>query len=175
MSILRTSGPSLYEQRLIRFAEKYLLALRTLLISHALSPSDPTTHEQTIRLGHTFRAQTEPPDRKIQEVIAAEFDPILPASTDLSERNDEFLKDHHDSASHVRACLRVRQFLDLDSGEQNQQDVIRTLALEGIDLEDAVEGLELLKEWKAKDQYQDDYLAAARQRWPEASAFQKRG
>ena len=70
----------------------------------------------------------------------------------------------------------MRQFLDPDSGEQNQQDVIRTLALEGIGLEDAVEGLELLREWKAKDQYQDDYLAAARKRWPEATAFlQKRG
>ena len=69
----------------------------------------------------------------------------------------------------------MRQFLDPGSSEKNQQDVIRTLALEGIGLEDAVKGLELLKEWKAKDQYQNDYLAAARERWPEATAFQKKG
>lgn len=154
---------------------KYLLALHTLLASHALSPTDPTTHEQAIRLGQTFHTQTEPPDRKIQEVIAAEFDPILPASADLSKHNDEFLQRHHDSAGHVQACLKVRQFLDPSSSDKNQQDVIRTLALEGSSLEDAMAGLELLKEWKAKDQYRDDYLTAARERWPEASAFMKKG
>ena len=71
----------------------------------------------------------------------------------------------------MHACLKVRQFLDPSSSEKNQQDVIRTLALEGSSLEDAARGLELLKEWKAKDQYRDDYLAAAHERWPEASAF----
>lgn len=75
----------------------------------------------------------------------------------------------------MQACLRVRQLLDPSTSEKNQQDVIRTLALEGSSLEDAVRGLELLKEWKAKDQYQDDYLAAAHERWPEASAFKKKG
>lgn len=108
-------------------------------------------------------------------MIAAEFDPILPALTDLSKRNDEFLQNHHDSAPHVQACLKVKQFLDPSNSEKNQQDVIRTLAFEGSSLEDAVRGSELLKEWKAKDQYQADYLAAAHERWPEASAFKKKG
>lgn len=72
----------------------------------------------------------------------------------------------------------MRRFLDpsdssssSSSGEKNQQDVIRTLALERCSLEDAVKGLELLKEWNATDRYLDDYLAAAHDRWPEASAF----
>ena len=69
----------------------------------------------------------------------------------------------------------MKQFLDPSSSEKNQQDVIRTLALEESSLEDAVRGLELLKEWKAKDQYRDDYLAAAHERWPEASAFKRKG
>ena len=178
--IRRSKCPTLQDQyckldrRTNPFTEKYLLALRALLASHALSPSDPTTHEQAIRLGHTFRTQTEAPDRKIQEVLAAEFDPVLPASTDLSKHNDEFLQKHHESAPHVQACLRAKQLLDPSSSEKNQQDVIRTLALEGTSLADAVRGSELLKEWKAKDQYRDDYLAAAHDRWPEASAFQKK-
>lgn len=75
----------------------------------------------------------------------------------------------------MQACLRVRQLLDPSGSEKNQQDITRTLALEGSSLEDAVRGLELLKEWNAKDQYQDDYLAAAHERWPEASAFKKNG
>ena len=126
-------------------------------------------------MGHTFRTQTEPPDRKIQEVIAAEFDSIISATADLSKHNDEFLAKNHESAPHVQACLKVRQFLDPGSSEKNQQDVIRTLALEGSSLDDAVRGLELLKEWKAKDQYRNDFLAAARERWPEASVFKKKG
>lgn len=75
----------------------------------------------------------------------------------------------------MQACLKVRQLLDPSSSDKNQQDVIRTLALEGSSLEDAVRGLELLKEWKAKDQYREDYLAAAHERWPEATAFKKKG
>ena len=155
--------------------EKYILALRNLLASHALLPSDPTTHEQAIRLGHTFRTRTEPPDRKIQEVIAAEFDPILPASADLSKYNEEFLQKHHESAPHVQACLKVKQFLDPSSIEKNQQDVIRTLALEGSSLQDASRGLDILKEWDAKGRYRDDYITAAHERWPEAIVFKKKG
>ena len=105
------------------------------------------------------------------EVINAEFNNLLPASTDLAKHNDDFLQKHHDKASHVQACLRVRQMLDQGSSETNQQNLIRALALEGCNLDDAVHGLELLKEWKAEPKYRDDYIAAAHERWPEASAF----
>lgn len=105
------------------------------------------------------------------EVINAEFNDLLPASIDLVKHNDDFLQNHHDSASHVQACLRVRQMLDPSSSEKNQQDLIRTLALEDCSLDDAVGGLELLKAWKAKPKYRNDYIAAAHERWPEASAF----
>ena len=108
------------------------------------------------------------------EVINAEFNTLLPASTDLAKHNDEFLQQHHDSASHVQGCLKVRQLIDPSTAEKNQQDVIRTLAQEGSSLEDAVRGLELLEEWKADPKYKNDYLAAAHERWPEASAFEKK-
>lgn len=74
----------------------------------------------------------------------------------------------------MQAGFRVRQLLDPSSLEQNQQDVIRTLALEGCSLEDAVAGLEQLTESKPKAQYVNDYVAAARERWPQASAFEKK-
>lgn len=106
-------------------------------------------------------------------VINSEFNTILPASTDLAQHNENFLQQHHDSAAHVQAALRVRQLLDPDSREKNQQDVIRTLALEGCGLEDAVAGLEWLRGEKAKREYVDDYVAAARERWPDATAFEK--
>ncbi len=105
------------------------------------------------------------------EVINAEFNDLLPASTDLAKHNDDFLQKHHTSAPHVQACLRVRQMLDPSSSEKNQQNLIRTLALEGSSLDDAVRGLELLEEWKAEQKYKNDYIVAAHERWPEASAF----
>lgn len=105
------------------------------------------------------------------EVINAEFNTLLPASTDLTEHNNNFLQNHYDSAPHVQACLKVRQLLETSSSEKNQQDLIRTLALEGSNLMDAVRGLELLDEWKAEAKYRNDYVAAAHQRWPQATAF----
>ena len=108
------------------------------------------------------------------EVINAEFNTLLPASTDLAKQNDDFIKQHHDSAAHVQACLKVRRLIDPESDEKSQQDLIRTLALGGCTLQDALEGLELLKEWKAKSQYVEDYTAAAHERWPNATAFEKK-
>lgn len=108
------------------------------------------------------------------EVINAEFNNLLPASTDLAKHNDSFMQGFHDSAPHVQAYLKVRQLLEPSSSEKNQQDLIRTLALEGCRLEDAVRGLDLLKEWNAKGQYVDDLTAAAHERWPEASVFERK-
>ncbi len=107
-------------------------------------------------------------------VINSEFNHLLPASKNLAKHNDEFMQEHHNSAPHVQAGLRVRQLLDPSSFEKNQQDVIRTLALEACSLEDAVAGLEQLTKSMPKTQYVNDYVAAARERWPEASAFQKK-
>lgn len=108
------------------------------------------------------------------KVINSEFSNLLPASTNLAEHNEEFMQKHHNSAPHVQAGLRVRQLLDPSSLEKNQQDVIRTLALEACSLGDAVAGLEQSKKSKPKMQYVNDYVAAARERWPEASAFEKK-
>ena len=61
--------------------------------------------------------------------------------------------------------------LDPGSSEKAQQDLIRTLALESCGLEDAVRGLEILEEWKPEPKYKTDYITAAHERWPEATAF----
>ena len=63
--------------------------------------------------------------------------------------------------------------MEKGSGERNQQDFIRVLALEGCSLVDAKRGLEILKGWGAEQRYVDDYLAAARERWPEANVFEE--
>ena len=74
----------------------------------------------------------------------------------------------------MQAALQVRaHILDSASNEKHSQDMIRTLALDDSNLEDAARGLEFLKEWKAEQKYIDDYMAAAHERYPEASAFQE--
>jgi len=145
--------------------------------SHTPAPSNPTTHEQLFRFQRAISELSTTPDPlppKTMEVINAEFNTLLPATTDLAEQNNDFMQKHHDSAAHVQAGLKVRQLLDPDSSDKNQQDVIRTLALEESSLEDAVRGLEMLKAWKAKPQYMHDYVAAAHERWSEASIFERK-
>ena len=64
--------------------------------------------------------------------------------------------------------------LNLESKEENCKDVVRTLAIDGSTLEDAFRGLDLLVEWKAEEKFRNDYLEAARVRWPECSRFAKK-
>lgn len=153
---------------------KYLLALRTLLAQHALNPTNPTLHYQSTKLRQTLAQLTEPLPGKISEIIDAEFSPHLPPDIDLSKHNDDFLKRHHNSISHVQAALRTRQKLKKpeESKEANCKDIIRTLALDGATWEDAERGLNILTtEWKADKKYVNDYIDAAHARWPECSRF----
>lgn len=155
-------------------AEKYLLALRSLLAQHALGPTNPTLHYQSTMLRDTLAHLPEPLSDKVSQIIDAEFSPHLPPSIDLYKHNQEFLQRHHDSAPHVQAALQTRHKLKPETKDENCKDVIRTLALEGATLEDADRGLRILNEWRADKRYRDDYKDAARARWPECSRFSER-
>ncbi|KAL9588617.1 MAG: hypothetical protein Q9203_002582 [Teloschistes exilis] len=150
---------------------KHLLALRCLLAARAIDSSLPFIHEQTIRLRHSLKSLNEPLPPQVSEVINAELSSIIPPDADLLKLNSEYLNDNHESAACVQASLKVRQLLDPKTADENQKDVIRTLALPSVSLEDAIRGRDLLKEWKAESRYQETYLAAAHERWPEATAF----
>lgn len=110
---------------------------------------------------------------QISEVIESNLSPILQASADLLNFNTVYLQSHAGSAPHVQAALMMRQLLDPATMENNSKDVIRTLALEEAELEDAIRGLEMLKEWGADEKFSSDYVSAAKERWPEAIIFQK--
>ena len=108
---------------------------------------------------------------KILEVFDSELSSLISKDTDLRESNDQYLKQHHDRAPHVQAALQIIvRLLDPASKEKCSQDMIRTLALDHA-LEDAIRGLEILRGWKAEQRYVDDYVAAAHERYPEATAF----
>ncbi|KAL8808631.1 MAG: hypothetical protein Q9200_004175 [Gallowayella weberi] len=151
--------------------KKYLLALRCLLAAQSIKSSQPIYHEQAIRLRHTLKSLSEPLTPKVSQVLEAEFSSLVSPDADLLKLNTDYLAENSDSATHVQACLRVRQFLDPKTADDNQKDVIRTLAVPSVSLEDAIHGLDLLKEWKAESRYRQGYVAAAHERWPEATVF----
>ncbi|KAL8721680.1 MAG: hypothetical protein Q9225_001680 [Loekoesia sp. 1 TL-2023] len=151
--------------------KKYLLALRCLLATQSIDSSHPLYHEQSIRLRQTLNSLPEPLSPKIFEILESEFSSLIPPDADLLKLNSDFLAKNNESAAHVQASLKVRQLLDHKTSDDNQKDVIRTLALPSVSLEDAVGGLELLNDWKAQSRYREDYIASAHERWPEATAF----
>lgn len=151
--------------------KKYLLALRCLLAARSIDPSHPWIFEQSIRFRYTLQRLPEPLPPKTSETLEKEFTPLIPENADLLKMNSDFLAENNESAAHVQASLRIRQVLDPKTSDENQKDVIRTLALPSVSLADAVQGLELLKTWGAQSQFREDYVAAAHERWPEAMAF----
>lgn len=155
------------------FSEKYLLALRCLLAAHSISPSNPATHEQLIRLRHTL-TNVPSPSPRVSQVINTELATILPEDTDLAAFNSEFLAQNSSSVKHVHSFLHARQYLDPGTQQQNQKDLLGTLDLEEISLRDACVGLEILNKWEVEPATRNEYKAIAHGRWPEASAFKEK-
>ena len=151
--------------------EKYILALRCLYAARSIDPNHSTNYEQAIRFRRTLRSLAEPLPPKISEALEAEFSPLISPNADLLELNSDYLSKNSESAAHVQASLRARQVIDPTTADENQKDVIRTLALPSVSLEDAIRGLDLLNDWKAQSRYREDYIAAAHERWPEATVF----
>ncbi|KAL8843438.1 MAG: hypothetical protein Q9176_002051 [Flavoplaca citrina] len=151
--------------------KKYMLALRCLHAARSIDPNHFTNHEQAIRFRQTLKSVAEPLPSKISEALEAEFSPLISPNADLLELNSDYLSKNSESAAHVQASLRARQVIDPTTADENQKDVMRTLALPSVSLEDAIRGLDLLNDWKAQSRYREDYIAAAHERWPEATVF----
>ena len=99
----------------------------------------------------------------------AELNPLFPSSNpDLKKLNEDFLAEHKDNPSHLRAGLQARQYLHPDSRKENQKVLLEQLDRKDSSLEDAIAGLELIREW---DGDVKEYVAAATKQWPEATAF----
>jgi N-alpha-acetyltransferase 15/16, NatA auxiliary subunit len=108
----------------------------------------------------------------IKDVIDTNAD-ILSPTTPLQKLNDGFLSKHSDKPSHRRSGLKTRQLLDASSLANNEKDLLAILGLESADLNEAIEGLHVLDEWKSDQSVKDKYVAAAAKKWPEATAFAK--
>jgi len=91
----------------------------------------------------------------------------------LKAFNDDFLKSHSESPTHMQRGYNVRFHLDPSSKTQNEKDLQNLLNLDGVTLEQALEGTALLQEWKSDTKTLDAYRDAAAKKWPQAAIFQK--
>jgi hypothetical protein len=99
-----------------------------------------------------------------------------PADADLAALkalNDEFLKKNKESTAHLQRGYNVRFHLDPSSKSQNEKDLQKTLGLGGVTLDQALDGVKLLKEWNSDPETIDTYREAAAKNWPQATAFQE--
>ncbi|KAF2401347.1 N-terminal acetyltransferase catalytic subunit [Trichodelitschia bisporula] len=154
---------------------KPLLAVKCLRAAKSLDPEDPVVHEQLIRFRRSLDSTSASPiPDKVAQVLKSVSQDLLPDSTSLTAFNDAFMAKHASSAPHVRSGLRARGYLDASSKERNEEELLATLDLVDLSLEDTQAGLELLGEWKSSKAVQDEYLAKAKALWPEATSFKRR-
>jgi N-alpha-acetyltransferase 15/16, NatA auxiliary subunit len=107
----------------------------------------------------------------VKQVIDDTYLSKLDSKKSLEECNEEYLQNHKSSAPHVHSVVRFRAVLKpgaQETREKGVKDLLETLKLEGITLQQAVDGLEVLSEIGAE---REEYVRLANQRWPEANAF----
>lgn len=83
------------------------------------------------------------------------------------------MQNHAQSAPHLHSAYNVRYLLDPSTKSQNEKDLLKTLDLESVTLEQAVEGLALLEEWKSEEGVKEEYRRKAGRRWEGASRLRK--
>ena len=148
---------------------KYLLAAKCATQLHSIDAEDPQLHVMRFKLRQLLRDKPDDLKEKVASIIAGAATELVDQDAkDLTRWNEAWRSKHSQSAPHIHAYLRVRQLHDPDSQKQNEKDLIDSLSLEDMALEDAVAGLELLEEWGSSS---TDYKRVAAERWKEAIVF----
>lgn len=142
--------------------------MKCLSAAHAIDSSNPTLHLQLLRFRKALDSLSEPLPSQVAEVVNTEFDKLLPKSQKLDQWNESFLSSNKGSAAHVQAALDGRQFLNPASKAQCEQDLLSTLDLPGISIDEAAAALDLLNKW---DSDKAAYAQKASEKWPESSVF----
>lgn len=87
------------------------------------------------------------------------------ADADLTAYNDAFAAAHPHSAPHLLAVYAARHALDPNSRSANEADVIKTLDLPDITVEQATRGMELLEKWGSEEGVKEEFGRKAGGRW----------
>ena len=151
-----------------RLLGKHLPALRCLLAIQKIAPEHPKCHELSCRLRLTLDSLPEPLPEKVQAAVKKTFLSKQPTKS-VQDSNEEYLKEHKDSAPHVQGVIRVRHAVK--PGFENAKDLLPTLEAEETTLKQAIDGLRLLEEVSADTGAKEEYRKKAGQRWAEADMF----
>lgn len=185
--------PGLIESQLLGFEllfrrRKYLLALKCLHAAAKIDRDHPLLHQQIIRFYREFESiRSSTTNEKVSNVLTSTTYALIPESTSLTAYNDAFLTRHTDSAPQVHSSLRVRDAISPETRAQNEQDLLRTLTLSDLTIDEAKEGLLLLQQWRARSgrspggsdtpgkdsSVLEEYQRQAKARWPHASIFER--
>ncbi|RPA78796.1 N-terminal acetyltransferase catalytic subunit [Ascobolus immersus RN42] len=154
--------------------KKYALALKALVAGHKLAPNDGRVHEQLIRFRKIVDSlPSEPTDAEpLSDVLIAEFNALLPKDTNVVEYNQQYLEKEATNFINLRYGLQAKFFLNPEKKDEAAAELVKAVDLEECDIKEAVEGLKVLREWKASDEVLNKYKEAGRGRWPQATAFQ---
>ena len=158
-------------------AEKYLPALKCLLATRRLQPDHPQSHYQSLRFRRALEEDKTPLDPKMNAVIQENFiSQIADPEKSLETLNEEFLFAHWHSPKHVQAGVRLLELLHPElepAKEKATKHLIQTLGEKGTTIEDAVEGLRVLRELEGSKSGREEYLKKAKERWPEATVLRE--
>lgn len=139
-----------------------------------MDPNHPKCHEQGGRFKLALDKLEEPLPPKVKDVIDSCYLSKL-SSKSLEECNEEYLESHKTSAPHVQSVVRFRSILNPGTEETKSkgvEDLQATLQLDSITLQEAVDGLQLLRDIDADKGAREAYVQAAQKRWPDATIFQ---
>lgn len=155
--------------------KKFLLAVRCALKLKEIDPEDDRLHVICYKLCRLLEEKPEGLSPKVAEVVSTTTKDLnIPSKTNSVEWNEAFRtsRNHNHSPRHVQAYLRVRQMMDGNSREKNEKDLIESLSLPNAQLDDAMAGLDILRdEWCNPSSAVKEYKEAAARRWKAASAF----
>ncbi|KAK4560436.1 hypothetical protein LTR86_005632 [Recurvomyces mirabilis] len=157
--------------------KKYLPALKCLLATRRLQPDHPQSHYQSLRFRRALEEDKTTLDPKVNAVIQENFiSQIADPGKSLETLNEEFLFAHWHSPKHVQAGVRLLELLHPElepAKEKATKHLIQTLGEKGTTIEDAVEGLRVLRELEGSKQGREEYLKKAKERWPEATVLRE--
>lgn len=172
--------------------EKYLLALKCLLAAAKLAPEDPAIHGQVLRFKKTLEADYELLPAQVTSVIDAEFYPTLFPSkdTDLAAFNDGYLTRHKGIPTNLfggnefestNSCnktdvyvgLLAKYFLNPTSTPEIEVSVLESIkgGLDMYTLQDAYDGLALLKDIKGSERTIEEYISVVKGKWVYANGL----
>ena len=151
------------------------MALKCLLAAAKHTPEDPTVHNQIIRFKKAIDSPPESLPVEVTAVIDTEFyTTLLPSkNTNLVAFNSEYLAKHNDIPSKLFGGLRAKHLVKPESTSEIEASVLESIkgGLGTYTLEDAYEGLGLLREAKASDKAVEEYKSVAKGRWENAKGL----